>query len=104
MNISQIINSSIISKNNFSPNGKYLLVPKGKNLILYSLNPDIKKLDKMLFNSTINYIEFSPSSTYFLILLLKLQECQYKIRERQKFFNENKRTNISYKFSIMVIK
>ena len=94
MNISQIINSSIISKNNFSPNGKYLLVPKGKNLILYSLNPDIKKLDKMLFNSTINYIEFSPSSTYFLILLLKLQEC----------FNENKRANISYKFSIMVIK
>ena len=71
MNISQIINSSIISKNNFSPNGKYLLVPKGKNLILYSLNPDIKKLDKMLFNSTINYIELSPSSTYFLILLLK---------------------------------
>ena len=78
MNISQIINSSIISKNNFSPNGKYLLVPKGKNLILYSLNPDIKKLDKMLFNSTINYIEFSPSSTYFLILLLKLQECHIK--------------------------
>ena len=56
MNISQIINSSIISKNNFSPNGKYLLVPKGKNLILYSLYPDIKKLDKMLFNSTINYL------------------------------------------------
>ena len=78
MNISQIINSSIISKNNFSPNGKYLLVPKGKNLILYSLNPDIKKLDKMLFNSTINYIEFSPSSEYFLILLLKLQECHIK--------------------------
>ena len=78
MSISQIINSSIISKNNFSPNGKYLLVPKGKNLILYTLHPDIKKLEKIIFNSTINYIEFSPSSEYFLILLLKLQECHIK--------------------------
>ena len=85
MNISQIINSSIISKNNFSPNGKYLLVPKGKNLILYSLHPDIKKLEKMLFNSTINYIEFSPSSEYFLILLLKIQECQIKSVKNKNF-------------------
>ena len=85
MNISQIINSSVISKNNFSPNGKYLLVPKGKNLILYSLHPDIKKLEKMLFNSTINYIEFSPSSDYFLILLLKIQECQIKSVKNKNF-------------------
>ena len=85
MNISQIINSSIISKNNFSPNGKYLLVPKGKNLISYSLIPDIKKLEKMLFNSTINYIEFSPSSEYFLILLLKLQECHIKSVNNKNF-------------------
>ena len=85
MNISQIINSSVISKNNFSPNGKYLLVPKGKNLILYSLHPDIKKLEKMLFNSTINYIEFSPSSEYFLILLLKIQECQIKSVKNKNF-------------------
>ena len=85
MNISQIINSSIISKNNFSPNGKYLLVPKGKNLILYTLHPDIKKLEKIIFNSTINYIEFSPSSEYFLILLLKLQECQIKSVNKKNF-------------------
>ena len=85
MSISQIINSSIISKNNFSPNGKYLLVPKGKNLILYTLHPDIKKLEKIIFNSTINYIEFSPSSEYFLILLLKLQECQIKSVNKKNF-------------------
>ena len=85
MNISQIINSSIISKNNFSPNGKYLLVPKGKNLILYTLHPDIKKLEKIIFNSTINYIEFSPSSEYFLILLLKLQECHIKSVNKKNF-------------------
>ena len=85
MSISQIINSSIISKNNFSPNGKYLLVPKGKNLILYSLHPDIKKLEKIIFNSTINYIEFSPSSEYFLILLLKLQECHIKSVNKKNF-------------------
>ena len=85
MSISQIINSSIISKNNFSPNGKYLLVPKGKNLILYTLYPDIKKLEKIIFNSTINYIEFSPSSEYFLILLLKLQECHIKSVNKKNF-------------------
>ena len=85
MSISQIINSSIISKNNFSPNGKYLLVPKGKNLILYTLHPDIKKLEKIIFNSTINYIEFSPSSEYFLILLLKLQECHIKSVNNKNF-------------------
>ena len=85
MSISQIINSSIISKNNFSPNGKYLLVPKGKNLILYTLHPDIKKLEKIIFNSTINYIEFSPSSEYFLILLLKLQECHIKSVNKKNF-------------------
>ena len=50
MNISQIINSSIISKNNFSPNGQYLLVPKGKSLLLYALNPSIQKKNKMIFN------------------------------------------------------
>ena len=33
MNISQPINSSVITMNNFSPNAQYLLVPKGKNLI-----------------------------------------------------------------------
>ena len=85
MSISQIINSSIISKNNFSHNGKYLLVPKGKNLILYTLHPDIKKLEKIIFNSTINYIEFSPSSEYFLILLLKLQECHIKSVNKKNF-------------------
>ena len=85
MSISQIINSSIISKNNFSPNGKYLLVPKGKNLIFYTLHPDIKKLEKIIFNSTINYIEFSPSSEYFLILLLKLQECHIKSVNKKNF-------------------
>ena len=85
MSISQIINSSIISKNNFSPNGKYLLVPKGKNLILYTLHSDIKKLEKIIFNSTINYIEFSPSSEYFLILLLKLQECHIKSVNKKNF-------------------
>ena len=85
MNISQIINSSIISKNNFSPNGKYLLVPKGKNLVLYTLIPDIKKLDKILFNSTINYIEFSPSSEYFLVLLIKVQECYIKSVSKNNF-------------------
>ena len=73
MNISQIINSSIISKNNFSPNGQYLLVPKGKNLLLYALNPSIQKKNKMIFNSNINYIEFSPSSLYFIVLLSKVQ-------------------------------
>ena len=85
MNVSQIINSSIISKNNFSPNGKYLLVPKGKSLILYTLIPDIKKLDKVIFNSSINYIQFSPSSEYFLILLLKIQECQIKSVTKKNF-------------------
>ena len=85
MNVSQIINSSVISKNNFSPNGKYLLVPKGKSLILYTLIPDIKKLDKIIFNSTINYIQFSPSSEYFLILLLKIQECHIKSTTKKNF-------------------
>ena len=85
MNISQIINSSIISKNNFSPNGQYLLVPKGKSLILYSLNPDIKKLNKIIFNTNINYIEFSPSSLYYLVLLLKVQECLIKSVSKNDF-------------------
>ena len=85
MNISQIINSSIISKNNFSPNGQYLLVPKGKSLLLYSLNPNIKKLNKILFNSNINYVEFSPSSFYFLVLLSKLQECYIKSITKNDF-------------------
>lgn len=76
MNISQAINCSIITKNNFSQNSQYLLVPKGKNLILYSLNPSIKKLNKFSFISTINYVSFSPSSEYFLVLLMKIQECQ----------------------------
>ena len=78
MNISQPINSSIISTNNFSPNSQYLLVPKGKNLVLYSLNPSIKKLNKFTFLSTINSTIFSPSSEYFLVLLIKIQECQIK--------------------------
>ena len=85
MNISQIINSSIISKNNFSPNGKYLLVPKGKSLILYTLNPAIKKLNKILFNSNITYIEFSPSSLYYIILISKLQECYIKSISKNDF-------------------
>ena len=85
MNISQIINSSIISKNNFSPNGKYLLVPKGKSLILYILNPTIKKLNKILFNSNITYIEFSPSSLYYIILISKLQECYIKSISKNDF-------------------
>ena len=78
MNISQPINSSIITKNNFSPNSQYLLVPKGKNLVLYSLNPSIKKLNKFSFISTINSAKFSPNSDYFLVLLIKIQECQIK--------------------------
>ena len=78
MNISQAINCSIITKNNFSQNSQYLLVPKGKNLVLYSLNPSIKKLNKFSFLSTINYVSFSPSSEYFLVLLMKIQECQIK--------------------------
>ena len=78
MNISQPINSSIITKNNFSPNSQYLLVPKGKNLVLYSLNPSIKKLNKFSFISTINSVIFSPNSDYFLVLLIKIQECQIK--------------------------
>ena len=78
MNISQPINSSIISKYNFSPNSQYLLVPKGKNLVLYSLNPSIKKLNKFSFISTINSTLFSPNSDYFLVLLIKIQECQIK--------------------------
>ena len=85
MNISQIINSSIISKNNFSPNGKYLLVPKGKSLILYTLNPTIKKLNKILFNSNITYIEFSPSSLYYIVLISKLQECYIKSITKNDF-------------------
>ena len=85
MNISQIINSSIISKNNFSPNSLYLLVPKGKNLILYSLSPSVNKLYKLLFNSTINYIEFSPSSEYFLVLLSKREECIIKSVKNKNF-------------------
>ena len=85
MNISQIINSSLISKNNFSPNGQLLLVPKGKSLLLYSLNPNIKKLNKILFNSNINYIQFSPSSLYFLVLLLKAQECIIKSVSKNDF-------------------
>ena len=78
MNISQPINSSLISKNNFSLNAQYLLVPKGKNLVLYSLNPSIKKLNKFSFISTINSAIFSPSSEYFLVLMIKIQECQIK--------------------------
>lgn len=78
MNISQPINSSIISNNSFSPNAQYLLVPKGKNLVLYSLNPEIKKLNKYIFISTINSILFSPSSEYFLVVMIKIQECQIK--------------------------
>ena len=85
MNISQIINSSIISKNNFSPNSLYLLVPKGKNLILYSLSPSVNKLYKLSFNSTINYIEFSPSSEYFLVLLSKREECIIKSVKNKNF-------------------
>ena len=85
MNISQIINSSLISKNNFSPNGQFLLVPKGKSLLLYSLNPNIKKLNKILFNSNINYIQFSPSSLYFIVLLLKAQECIIKSVSKNDF-------------------
>ena len=78
MNISQPINSSVISKNNFSQNSQYLLVPKGKNLILYSLNPSIKKLNKFTFVANINSIIFSPNSEYFLVLLIKIQECHIK--------------------------
>ena len=78
MNISQAINSSIITKNNFSQNSQYLLVPKNKNLVLYSLNPSIKKLNKFSFASTINSAIFSPNSEYFLVLLIKIQECQIK--------------------------
>ena len=78
MNISQVINSSVISKNNFSPNSQYLLVPKGKNLVLYSLNPSIKKLNKFTFLSTINSAIFSPSSDYFLVTLIKIKECQIR--------------------------
>ena len=85
MNISQIINSSIISKNNFSPNGQYLLVPKGKSLLLYALNPSIQKKNKMIFNSNINYIEFSPSSLYFIVLLSKVQECYIKSISKNDF-------------------
>ena len=85
MNISQIINSSIISQNNFSPNGQYLLVPKGKSLLLYGLNPTIKKLNKILFNSNINSIEFSPSSLYFLVLLQKEKECYIKSIAKNDF-------------------
>ena len=83
MNISQVINSSVISKNNFSPNSQYLLVPKGKNLVLYSLNPSIKKLNKFTFLSTINSAIFSPSSDYFLVSLIKIKECH--IRSVQNF-------------------
>ena len=78
MNISQPIKASIISINNFSPNSQYLLVPKGKNLLLYSLNPSIKKLNKFIFSSIINSAIFSPSSEYFLVTLLKIQECHIK--------------------------
>ena len=78
MNISQPINASIISINNFSPNSQYLLVPKGKNLLLYSLNTSIKKLNKFIFSSIINSAIFSPSSEYFLVTLLKIQECHIK--------------------------
>ena len=85
MNISQIINSSIISKNNFSPNSLYLLVPKGKNLILYSLTPSINKIYKLIFDSTINYIEFSPSSDYFCIILSKKDECIIKSVKNKNF-------------------
>ena len=85
MNISQIINSSIISKNNFSPNGQHLLVPKGKSLLLYALNPSIQKKNKMIFNSNINYIEFSPSSLYFIVLLSKVQECYIKSISKNDF-------------------
>ena len=73
MNISQIINSSIISKNNFSPNGQYLLVPKGKSLLLYALNPNIQKINKMIFNSNINYIEI------FYSTFIKIARMLYKI-------------------------
>ena len=85
MNISQIINSSIISENNFSPNGKYLLVPKGKSLLLYALNPSIKKINKILFTSNISYIEFSPSSLYFIVLLSKIHECYIKSISKNEF-------------------
>ena len=85
MNISQVINSSVISKNNFSLNSQYLLVPKGKNLVLYSLNPSIKKLNKFTFLSTINSAIFSPSSEYFLVLLMKLRECQIKSVKNYEF-------------------
>ena len=78
MNISQPINSSVITMNNFSPNAQYLLVPKGKNLILYSLNQSIKKLYKFTFLVNINSAIFSPSSEYFLITLIKIKECQIK--------------------------
>ena len=78
MNISQGINCSVISKNIFSSNSQYLLVPKGKNLVLYSLNPSIKKLNKFTFISTINSAIFSPNSDYFLVLLIKIKECQIK--------------------------
>jgi hypothetical protein len=78
MNISQPINSSVISKNNFSHNSQYLLVPKGKNLILYSLNPSIQKLNKFIFFANINSVIFSPNSEYFLVLLIKIQECHIK--------------------------
>ena len=78
MNISQPINSSVITMNNFSPNAQYLLVPKGKNLILYSLNQSIKKLYKFTFLVNINSAIFSPSSEYFLITLIKIKECQKK--------------------------
>ena len=85
MNISQVINSSIITKNIFSPNCKYLLVPKGSNIVLYSLNPSIKKLNKFSFPSTINISLFSPSSNYFLVLLSKLYEIQIKSVKNYEF-------------------
>ena len=42
-------------------------------------------MNKILFNSNITYIEFSPSSLYYIVLISKLQECYIKSITKNDF-------------------
>lgn len=64
----------------YSPNGNYLAIAKGKNLIVYETKSLIIK-QKYLFNDLISQIEWSLDSNLVLVVLVKLSQCYIKAIE-----------------------
>ena len=75
MNFSNCIKYS--NNVNYSPNGNYLAIAKGNNLLIYESN-QMKNLFKYSFTSQITQIEFSQDSSFILIGLYKLGQCEVK--------------------------